>query len=334
MTGRGTWALKAAASVTCFNLHPQWKVTYPRGVTDSTTTPADEDAQGFFRRNRTLRLASAIVIAVVLLAAYIFGIQSYRAGLSQSLPSQVPPAGGVSVVIVPESVDPNGQELPARVLVFPSDEFVDPTGLLTQSLELRVQPAVSGQTLLFPAGEPPTPQGIVLPAAGIVQEYPFDTYDVSADVQVHSLFADSYTALPVQVSLFFRVPGWSAEDTSVTSGGAEGVAVTSMLVRDGSTKSIAVLLLLLMVVLAVIAVLVTSSSTRGRMTLELSVASWMTALLFALIPLRGFFPGGPPLGSWMDVLVFFWVVLILMVSVAVVVTTILLRANDARHHPD
>ena len=76
----------AAASVRCFNLHPQWKVTYPRGVTDSTTTPVDEDAQGFFRRNRTLRLASAIVIAVVLLAAYIFGIQSYRAGLSQSLP--------------------------------------------------------------------------------------------------------------------------------------------------------------------------------------------------------------------------------------------------------
>ena len=43
--------------------------------------------------------------------------------------------------------------------------------------------------------------------------------------------------------------------------------------------------------------------------------------------------GGPPLGSWMDILVFFWVELILMLSVAAVVTTILLRANDARHHP-
>jgi hypothetical protein len=69
------------------------------------------------------------------------------------------------------------------------------------------------------------------------------------------------------------------------------------------------------------------------MKLELSVASWMTALLFALIPLRGFLPGSPPLGSWIDVLVFFWVELILMLSVAAVVATILLRANDARHHP-
>ena len=109
--------------------------------------------------------------------------------------------------------------------------------------------------------------------------------------------------------------------------------MSTEIVRDGSTKSIALLLLLLMVILATIAILVTGSATRGRMKLELSVASWMTALLFALIPLRGFFPGSPPLGSWMDILVFFWVELILMLSVAAVVTTILMRANDARHHP-
>ena len=67
-------------------------------------------------------------------------------------------------------------------------------------------------------------------------------------------------------------------------------------IQPGSTKSIALLLLLLMVVLAAIAILVTGSVTRGGMALELSVASWRTALLFALIPLRGFFPGDPPLG--------------------------------------
>ena len=89
-----------------------------------------------------------------------------------------------------------------------------------------------------------------------------------------------------------------------------------------------------MLILAIIAIAVTGSATRGRMRLELSVASWMTALLFALIPLRGFFPGSPPLGSWIDVLVFFWVELILMLSVAAVVTTILLRAKDARRHPE
>lgn len=295
--------------------------------------PGDEGASGFFLRNRVTRLVVGVIVSVVLIAAYLFGIQSYRAGLAQALPDQAPPLGGVSVVIVPEQVSPNEQELPARVLLFPAPELLDSAGLLTQELEVRIQPALSGQTLLFPAGEATSPQTVVLPAAGIVQEYPFDTYAVEADVQVHSLVADGYEPLPTQASLFFRVPGWTAQVTAPQADTSAEAYVSAEVARDGSTKSIALLLLLLMVILATIAILVTGSATRGRMKLELSVASWMTALLFALIPLRGFFPGGPPLGSWMDILVFFWVELILMLSVAAVVTTILMRANDARHHP-
>ena len=172
----------------------------------------------------------------------------------------------------------------------------------------------------------------MLPAAGIVQQYPLDSYAVSVTVTARSVFADTDEALASQASVFFRVPGWSAQDTNASPGAGRGEVISTLLVRDGSTKSIALLLLLLMVVLATIAILVTGSATRGRLKLELSVASWMTALLFALIPLRGFFPGTPPLGSWMDILVFFWVELILMLSVAAVAATILVRARDARHH--
>jgi len=192
---------------------------------------------------------------------------------------------------------------------------------------------VSGQAALtFPAGEPPAPQAIVLPAPGIVQQYPFDSYAVSATVHANVSPTDSAGPIPTEASLFFRVPGWSASGTAV-SGASTGEVVATEVVRDGSTRSIAVLLLLLMIILASIAILVTGSATRGKMKLELSVASWMTGLLFALIPLRGFFPGSPPLGSWMDILVFFWVELILMLSVSAVAATILLRARDTAHHP-
>lgn len=294
----------------------------------------DQGTAGFFRRNRGRRLVIGMIVSVALLAAYLFGIQSYRAGLAASLPAPTPPAGGVAVVVVPERVSPDDQEVPAQVLVFPSAELLDPAGLLTQELELRIQPAVAGQVLILPAGEPAAPQSVLLPAAGIVQQYPFDSYRLAEDIHVHSLLADSYDALPVQADLFFRVPGWSSQDAQATPSADQGITVTTSIVRDGSTKSIALLILLLMVILAAIAILVTGSATRGRMRLELSVASWMTALLFALVPLRGFLPGNPPLGSWIDVLVFFWVELILMISVAAVVTTILLRASDARHHPE
>jgi hypothetical protein len=303
-------------------------------VIQQREAPADEGAPGFFTRNRVPRLIAGIVITAVLVVAYAFGVTSYRAGLTQDMPEQQPPSGGVSVVVVPQRISAEDQEIPAQVLVFPSAELLDSAGLLTQELELRVQPAVSGQVLLLPAGEPPAPQAVMLPASGLVQQYPFDSYALSVDIHVHSLFADTYDALPVTTTLLFRVPGWSTQDTSIGASAGEGVFVSSDVVRDGSTKSIALLILLLMVILAAIAVLVTGSATRGRMKLELSVASWMTALLFALIPLRGFLPGDPPLGSWIDVLVFFWVELILMLSVAGVVTTILMRASDARHHPE
>ena len=301
-------------------------------VAPTTPDPGDEGAPGFFQRNRVPRIVAGVVITAVLVAAYAFGALSYRAGLTSSMPDPQPPTGGVSVVIVPQQIYAEDQEVQAQVLLFPSPELIDSAGLLTQELELRIEPAVTGQVLLLPSGEPPAPQAVTLPAAGLVQEYPFDSYTLSTDVHARSLSADSYRALPVTGSLLFRIPGWSAQGTTSTASSGEGVLLSTDVVRDGSTRSIAILILLLMVILATIAILVTGSATRGRMKLELLVASWLTALLFALIPLRAFLPGDPPLGSWIDVLVFFWVELTLMLSVAAVVTTILLRANDARHH--
>ena len=302
------------------------------GVQPRIDEAGDDGAPGFFGRNRLVRLVVGVVMSVLLVVAYLFVIQSYRSGLAQAMPEQMPPAGGVSVVLVPEKVAPDAQEMPAQVLLFPSTGLLDSSGLLTREVQVRVSPAVSGQLLIYPGGEAPAPQSVVLPAAGIVQQYPFDSYAVSASVQARTVLADVEDAVPIQASVFFRVPGWTTTSMPVSSAIDGTVIVATDLLRDGSTKAIAILLLLLMVILAVMAILVTGAATRGRMRLELAVASWMTALLFALIPLRGFFPGSPPLGSWMDILVFFWVELILMLAVAAVVATILLRARDARHH--
>ena len=104
--------------------------------------------------------------------------------------------------------------------------------------------------------------------------------------------------------------------------------------RAGSTVAIAVLLLAMMVVLAIIVVVVVRAVARRQLDATFAVASWMAALLFALIPLRGFFPGAPPLGSWMDVLVFFWVLLTLMSALALVVLWVLSRAGALRRKRD
>jgi len=50
-------------------------------------------------------------------------------------------------------------------------------------------------------------------------------------------------------------------------------------------------------------------------------------LLFALLPLRNSLPGSPPLGSWIDILMYFWVVAVVMVSLAFVTGLLLTRAK-------
>ena len=49
------------------------------------------------------------------------------------------------------------------------------------------------------------------------------------------------------------------------------------------------------------------------------MASWFAALLFARVPLRTNMPGAPPIGVWIDFLVFLWVLIMLMISLAVFV---------------
>jgi hypothetical protein len=44
---------------------------------------------------------------------------------------------------------------------------------------------------------------------------------------------------------------------------------------------------------------------------------WIAAMLFATIPIRNFFPGSPPPGSWVDVLVVLWVFVALTLALVI-----------------
>ena len=288
----------------------------------STSDPIDEQPTRGFLQSRTV---IGLVVTSILIVAYVFAVTSYGRGLEGSLPAQTPPDGGIALVFVPTQMLPDAQEAIGTLLLFPSAALTDEAGRLTTDVLLTATPALSGASLLFAAGQVPSPQALTLPAPGTVQAYPFDSYRIATELKAASESAD----LPVVSSVYLKLPGWGYADASA------GSMLSGTVTRAGSTVSIALLLLVVMVALASIAVLVVRSSTRGRMKLELGVASWMTALLFALIPIRGFFPGAPPLGSWMDVLVFFWVELVLMVSVGLIVASILLRAREqsARQEP-
>ncbi len=100
--------------------------------------------------------------------------------------------------------------------------------------------------------------------------------------------------------------------------------------RSGGTLGFVAVVMILMAVLAVAALSVSIRVFRKPGTIEATMASWQAALLFALVPLRNFLPGAPPIGAWIDVLVFYWVILALMFSMALFTYTWL---RDKGHLP-
>jgi len=63
---------------------------------------------------------------------------------------------------------------------------------------------------------------------------------------------------------------------------------------------------------------------------EAGFLGWIGAMLFATIPIRNFFPGSPPPGSWVDVLVTLWVIIALAVVLLVALAAFI--KNPRRNH--
>ena len=293
---------------------------------DVVTTDGRPPSDRTFRRLLGILLPLAVVVAYVIIAL------SYRNGIPQAGELPTPSGARPTVVLVPAAIDPSAQEMTVSVLLYPGSALADSSGALLRRVAVTVNPSVGTDSVIFPDGSVPSPKRLLIPIEGVVQQYPFDTYAWRASITVAVVGPDQAgCALPADASVLFRVPGWTlgTTDTSVPNS-PSNPELSGAIDRAGSTMAIALLLLAMMLVLAAIAVIVVRATSRGLIDATFAVASWMAALLFALIPLRGFFPGAPPLGSWMDVLVFFWVLLALMVALALVVLTVLVRAGAFR----
>lgn len=275
------------------------------------------------------RLALLVLGLAAVAIGYLSAVSAFRANQVPSIVRPEPVSGGVALVLVPRQMDAEADILEANLLLVPSLELVDRRDRLIQNIEVDVGAAISRGTIVYPAGSLPAPQPIELAVTGEVAQYPFDRYAIDTTVQV--LTTDGGT-VPVVAESYFRVPGWVFTPAADTTLAPEGdLSLYGEIQRDPTVKAIAALLLALMVVLAAIAVAFVAATATRRVRLEVPVASFTALLLFALLPIRTYFPGDPPIGSWMDILVFFWVEAVLMLSVALIATFIIVRGvKEAR----
>lgn len=277
-----------------------------------------------------------VIGAVAVLAGYVLVAVAYGAD-SREVDAQYTSSrsADVAVLLTPRSVDAATPTLTVQVEVEVADALLDESGGLRSDLQVEVLPA-GGQALVFAAGRAPDSRTITVPLVGDIENWPFDDYDTTVLVAAQSSTGgDRSTATDrtVSVAVGGAVQGWnatavpasldqtSADLPTLTDGTIDAVGLT--LDRALAIKLFAGVLILILVLMPVLLLAVAVPLYREQRLFEAGFLGYAAAMLFATVPLRNFFPGNPPAGSWVDVLVVLWVLVALIVGIGVTVLAFL-----------
>lgn len=253
-------------------------------------------------------------------------------GRSTARPELPPVSSGDRVVVYlnPIALVPSEDRIKSKVIVNPPLDYFTGKKL---NRTLNVVLASERQTLTYKEGTTALSSDVeIIAGDGSYEMYPFDSYENGMAVYATVVGDDgAEQVVPTELVIWGKFAGWRVHPTTsvdpLPAGWVideetraklqdESVAVLEVS-RNGSTMSIVMLLLGAMIVLTVLALVVARAVATRRRRIEATMASWFAALLFAMVPLRTNMPGAPPIGVWIDFLVFLWVVLGLMLALAV-----------------
>lgn len=278
------------------------------------------------RRWRVSWLVGAVVVVLVYVLVAVAYTTDSRAVDAAYASSRVDSAQ-VIVTLTPMALDAATPRLTLQVEV----EVADPalltvSGALTRDLEVEVLPA-GGTALTFSAGRVPDSRTVSVPMVGDIESWPFDDYDadVLVDAQIPATDPAVVQAPVVAVRTGGLVQGWTgtAGSTDILGPANPADAVHLHFSRALAIKLFAGVLILVMVLMPILLLAVAVPLYREQRLFEAGFLGYAAAMLFATVPLRNFFPGNPPAGSWVDVLVVLWVLVALIVGIGVTVLAFL-----------
>lgn len=277
---------------------------------------------GRFRTRRRL-LAAVLIAAFVAVYALVLALYAVS---SNTETQQFPPTqvDEIAVGVEPTEVQATAGVIHAMVTILPPSRFLDDSLALTSRIDV-VMPNADGNTVTFPKGVVQLSAPVKLrPEQNDFQHYPLDTYQVSWLVLgAYAVAEDGRRAeIPSQVAIGDLAPGW----VTTASDDGQGMALR----RSGATVTTVGILLLALIALTAAALLVARAVVTGRRRIEATMASWLAAMLFAVIPLRLNMPGSPAMGVWIDFAVVLWVEIGLLFSLGVFITA-WLRFSPAGH---
>ena len=264
------------------------------------------------------------VIAVVFAIVYVLGALAFGKtdGRVAVTGAPIDHPNSVSVTAIPIGIDPATEQVTVRMLFKPTGSWADENGNPSSNIVVHVNSYSGARSLKFPKGEPIAAQEIRLFAAGNWSEYPFDNYTGDLEMTAFNGSSSTLTPVPIELSGESGFAGWSLAVNYPDHTTHPNIASVGFeLQRPFVSQGFALLALAMFVLIGIYAASVAIAVGSRRRRIEPALLGWGAALIFALPALRGAMPGVPPVGAWIDILVFLWAMLVAIVSYLIVVST-------------
>ncbi|WP_052070016.1 DUF4436 family protein [Streptacidiphilus albus] len=262
-------------------------------------------------RLRRLRRPLSLLLVVAVLCGAGVGLYLNERSSRQQITVVGSPATAdwIELDVTAQGVDTSALELALSVTAIPHGRFSedpdspDSPGSLVFAKNVEITTVSLNTTTFHTTPGAPAPLQVV--SAGLYDgtptDYPFDRYDISVgwiatldghEVPLAVTFSDS--------DPFFVVrPGRTA-----TAG--QFARLDARASRSRGTFILAWFMMIAMWALALAVLGGAEVLARRRQGMVWPALGWMAATLFALVGLRNAAPGGPPIGSLMDYVAFFW----------------------------
>lgn len=276
-------------------------------------------------------LIVGIVLLLIFVGAYIFVLSAYRSegeNRAAELVADTQKAGENRIDVTGRIVtaDPLKGDIMVRLEFTPHGNLASGDGgALARDLELYVSSAAGKNLHEFKKGKRMNPiEAVVEIYEGEPMDYPFDTH--SAELSLGFQPAGGGTeSIPVAVELRGSVAGLRIDTEYAKENTPERAVIDINVERAATARFFSIFIMLAMWALVWGVVFLVFRVLAGHRKIEISMFSFLGALLFAFPALRNSQPGTPPIGTLSDFLAFFWAEVIIALSLLSVVICWLVR---------
>ncbi|GFG63122.1 DUF4436 domain-containing protein [Mycobacterium kubicae] len=230
-----------------------------------------------------------------------------------------PTSDGTTVTIDLQDVAQSNTVLLTNLAIAPGPALLDPrTHGLTEELSVVVTSTATPTKRSWSKDMLPGTFPVPLTLSGDVANWPFDHY-LSGPVTVELFRGPDQVPERAAVTFVDRLAGWQITIPAPST--SDGLAPYRVqLRRSAGTVAFAVVIVGVLVALAGVGLLVAVQTARDKRKFQPPMTTWYAAMLFAVVPLRNALPNAPPFGSWIDVRVVLWVIVVLVLSMLIYIT--------------